>query len=94
MTHQLTSGFYKRAYETSEFTEEFCSSGPILQILSLKKMDTQGTERYRLVLSDGEHFSQGMLATQFNHLIEEGQMKKHSIICLEKFSVNDVQNKR
>ncbi|KAI0636673.1 replication factor-a protein [Trametes polyzona] len=51
-------------------------------------------DRYRVIVSDGEHFLQSMLATQLNHLVEEEQILKHSIAVIEKFTCNLVQGKK
>jgi hypothetical protein len=45
------------------------------------------------VLSDGQHFQQGMLATQKNDIISQG-LRIHSIIQLDQFMCNNVQNRR
>jgi hypothetical protein len=65
MTEQITRGCVPRlnAGETI--------AGPIVQVTSIKKLDpatarAAGPERYRVLLSDGDHFMQGMLATQKN----------------------------
>ncbi|KAI0780628.1 replication factor-a protein [Trametes elegans] len=51
-------------------------------------------DRYRVIVSDGEHFLQSMLATQLNHLVEEEQIVKHSVAVVEKFTCNLVQDKK
>ena len=49
---------------------------PRLQVLDVKKIMTgQQGERYRLVLSDGSYYIQGMLATQCTDLVNSGQLK-------------------
>ena len=76
------------------------NSSPQLQILSIKKIGQTANsagnqDRYRAIVSDGDHFMQAMLATQMNPLVENGQIVKHSIVRLDKFSVNGVkENKR
>lgn len=42
-----------------------------------------GTERFRLVISDGTHYLQAMLATQLNHLITANQIQPNGLLCLE-----------
>lgn len=70
---------------------------PVLQVLSAKAVSTvQGSERWRLILSDGSHFSQGMLATNLNSVVqgENPQVARHSVIKLTGYAVNNVQGRR
>ena len=48
----------------------------------------------RLVLSDGDYYQQGMLATQLNNKVESGELKVMSIITMHKFICNVVANRR
>jgi replication factor A1 len=53
------------------------SGNPTLQILDVKAIGGGGggpNERFRLVISDGQCYMQGMLATQLNHLATEQQV--------------------
>lgn len=95
MSYQLTAGYCERAHDALENDEEILSSTPTLQFLSFKKVgQTAGTERYRIIVSDGEHFLQWMLATQLNHLIEEGHITKHTIATIDNVQANYVSGKR
>ncbi|GAA5841988.1 hypothetical protein JCM11251_001438 [Rhodosporidiobolus azoricus] len=71
---------------------------PVLQVLSVKKVNQtgQGTDRYRLILSDGDHFVQAMLTTTLNGLVtgDEPAISKFSIVKLPGYAVNVVQNRR
>ncbi|KZT62474.1 replication factor-a protein [Calocera cornea HHB12733] len=74
---------------------------PTLQILSVKQVNTgpTGPPRMRVIISDGDYFTQAMLATQLNHLTEKpegglAELDKNTVIRLEKFASNSVQNKR
>ena len=96
---QLTAGICSRLNDLSNIDEDILNSKPTIQFLSFKKVPpTTGVaanvDRYRIIISDGEHFLQAMLATQLNHLIEEERIKKHSIAMIDKFSCNLVQEKR
>ncbi|KAG5189180.1 hypothetical protein JKP88DRAFT_197666 [Tribonema minus] len=65
---------------------------PIVQVLSIKKMTAaagQG-ERYRVVVSDGQHHQQSMLTTSQNDLITSGQMVEGCLICLDEFILNQI----
>ncbi|KAF3911798.1 hypothetical protein AA313_de0207414 [Arthrobotrys entomopaga] len=68
---------------------------PVLQVLLVKKIDAQGTtpSRYRVVLSDGLHFTQGMVATQVNQIMAEGKIDKGSIVKLTEFGTGKVKDK-
>ena len=70
---------------------------PVLQVIDLKLVQSQqhsSTERYRLVLSDGSHYQQGMLATQKNELVNSGRLQKGSVVMLTQFICNVVQNRK
>lgn len=57
-------------------------------------MTSGGSDRWRLVLSDGKHYAQSMLATQQNEMISNGDLQEMCIIKLTDYIVNVVQNKR
>lgn len=91
MAVNLTQG----AIITMCFTSEELQ--PVLQVIDLKLVQSQqnsSTERYRLVLSDGSYYQQGMLATQKNELVHSGRLQKGSIVKLHQFICNDVQNRK
>ncbi|CAM9450721.1 unnamed protein product [Scytosiphon promiscuus] len=67
---------------------------PTVQVISLKKMTSAGNERWRLVLSDGKHFAQSMLATQQNEMITSGDLQEMCVVTLTDYIVNTVHNKR
>ena len=68
---------------------------PVLQIIDVKQIGTNGqqpqqlqaggttTERFRLIVSDGEHYQQAMLATQLNGLVTSGQVRKFSVVQVD-----------
>lgn len=62
----------------------------------MKKMGSAGgaNERWRLVLSDGTHFAQSMLATQQNEIITSGELQELCLITLTDYIVNVVQEKK
>jgi len=55
---------------------------PILQIMSIKEheVNPSSTKRYRVMVSDGENFMQGMLHIQLNRLLTSGSLKENSVI--------------
>jgi hypothetical protein len=69
---------------------------PVFQVLHVKKVSGNGpqTDRYRLILSDGAHFIQAMLATQHNHLLESQAVQKNTLVKLTSFALNMVQDRR
>ncbi|XP_074305582.1 uncharacterized protein LOC141640778 [Silene latifolia] len=71
---------------------------PVLQVTDIRLIRTQSTinstERYFLLLSDGVHFQQGVLAMQKNDLIKNGGLHKGSIIRLLHFICNNITTKR
>ncbi|XP_010677435.2 replication protein A 70 kDa DNA-binding subunit A [Beta vulgaris subsp. vulgaris] len=70
---------------------------PVLQVADIRLVNTQNpssaTERYRLLLSDGLHLQQGMLATQRNELVKSGALQKGSIIRLMQAVCNVIQGR-
>ena len=67
-----------------------------VQVISLKSVTNNGSSstRYRVIVSDGAHFMQGMLATQMNHLAENGTLQENSIIVIHDAISNDVAGKK
>uniref|UniRef100_A0A7S2MWW4 Replication protein A subunit n=1 Tax=Helicotheca tamesis TaxID=374047 RepID=A0A7S2MWW4_9STRA len=69
---------------------------PTVQIIHVKKVETPGgagSERFRAIISDGQHYVQGMLATQLNHLVHDKQIMENSIVKVDEFMNNTVQNR-
>lgn len=71
---------------------------PVLQVADIRIVNTQNssnnsTERYRILLSDGSYYQQGMLATQRNDLVRSGRLQKGSIVQLTEFVCNVIQNR-
>lgn len=95
---QLSKGIVLRLLDTEDTSEELLNSKPVLQILSVKKIGPppgpNTSDRYRVIVSDGEHFLQAMLATQLNGLIEDNVFVKNSIVRITQFTCNMVQDKR
>ena len=84
-------------------TEEFRKDDswmPVVQILDMRLVNTQGgqplapdKERFRVRISDGLHFQQGMLGTQTNDMVKQGKLKKGSLIRLKEFVCTPVQGR-
>jgi len=81
-----------------EETDVLANVDPILQVLSAKKVNAanQAQDRYRLILSDGDHFAQAMLTTSLNHLVagDTPTIGKNAVVKLQTYAVNVVQNRR
>ena len=61
---------------------------------NLSESSAAGPVRYRVLISDGKFsYGFGMLATQLNHLIDDGKMEANTLIKVNKFIVNKVANK-
>ncbi|GAA6027015.1 hypothetical protein JCM8097_006042 [Rhodosporidiobolus ruineniae] len=92
---QLSTGAVAAMYEG---TEDPVAVEPILQVLSVKKVNAtgQGQDRYRLILSDGERFVQAMLTTTLNDLVlgDNPEVTKFTVVKLPTYAVNNVQNRR
>ena len=59
---------------------------PVLQVVDVKPIGSffgAPTERFRLILSDGEHYQQAMLATQLNDLIKDGEVDRLNVVRMD-----------
>ena len=61
---------------------------PRTQVLDVKKIQPNpgqavAAERFRLVISDGTHYLQAMLATQLNHLVAGNQIQPNGLLSLQ-----------
>ncbi len=62
-----------------------------VQIVDIKQI-SHG--RYRVVLSDGQHYIQGMLIPLYAELVQKGNIKKFTIIKLQEIAVNTILKKQ
>lgn len=96
-TPYLSHGCLKRLLSADSGDNEW-EMGHNLQILSLKKIqNAQGSsasDRYRLIVSDGESYTQAMLAVQLTHMVDDGQLNKNTVVKVERLTCNNVSNKR
>lgn len=69
---------------------------PIMQCLQVKQMapSAQGGDRYRLVMSDGQHYVQTMLATQANHVVHEEKLVRGCIARVKQYTPNNLKGKK
>lgn len=63
---------------------------------NMKKIQSESAsqERYRLQVSDGQHFQPCMLATQMNEKIISGELGKWSVMEVERYIVNTIHQKK
>ncbi|EPQ29340.1 uncharacterized protein PFL1_03095 [Pseudozyma flocculosa PF-1] len=94
----LTQGAIARMVESTDTSNGV--QNPVCQILSIKKISSTSTanpnvgDRYRIILSDGVHFAQAMLASQKRQMAENGEIDRNSVVRVLQYSSNNVQNRR
>jgi hypothetical protein len=70
--------------------------GQIVQLIDVRKLQSStgggaGGERYRLVLSDGDYFQQGMVATQLHDVVKD--LQPNAIIRLDSWTTNNLSGR-
>lgn len=97
---QLSAGICQRLQNADTGDEDLFTAGHTVQFLSIKQVtpttasSNPAQDRYRIIISDGEHFLQAMLATQLNMLVHDNSIGKNTVAVIEKLTCNFVQNKR
>ncbi len=81
----LTKGAVKALLEQREI------AGPVVQIVEVRKL--QKTDRYRVVLSDGDLFCHGLLANQLNGMLNDEELSRKSVVKLNSWVINPIQGK-
>ncbi|CAK7566922.1 MAG: Replication factor A protein 1 [Sporothrix epigloea] len=71
---------------------------PVFQCLQVKPLGNQqpgaaGGERYRVVLSDMDHYVQTMLATQASHVVHDGKLVRGCLVRIKSYQANSVKGK-
>ncbi|KAF4511929.1 hypothetical protein G6O67_001126 [Ophiocordyceps sinensis] len=68
---------------------------PVMQCLQVKQMapSAQGGDRWRLVMSDGQHYVQTMLTTQANHVIRDGKLTRGCLARVKQYTPNNLKGK-
>ncbi|AQK79413.1 Replication protein A 70 kDa DNA-binding subunit C [Zea mays] len=70
---------------------------PVLQVVDVRMVNNAknpSAERFRMVLSDGEHTMQSMLATAENARVRDGSIQKGSIVHLLECTCSTIQSRR
>jgi replication factor A1 len=89
----LSTGIVARLNVATEADEELMTTPHTLQVLSIKPVN-QGSERFRIIVSDGEYYLQAMLGTQHNEKVHTNELVKNAIVETLKLTTNAVHNKR
>ncbi|XP_032432907.1 replication protein A 70 kDa DNA-binding subunit-like isoform X1 [Xiphophorus hellerii] len=89
MTAKLTHGAVEALVKGSHV------ENPVLQLLNIRQINTTGVPRYRLMMSDGQHYlSSFLMATQLNHLAEENLLVPHCVCLLKRTTNNTLSDGR
>ena len=75
-------------------TKEATIFHPTVQVIDIRKIAGSGTDRYRVIISDGRFYAQSMLTTQLNSLVEEDKLRKNAIVKLNEYICNNVQARK
>jgi replication factor A1 len=95
MDIELTQGVCEKLSRIAPGTDDpVLKTEPVIQVLSIKRVTSASGDRYRIILSDGLHYIQSMLATQLNGMVNENEINRLAIVRLKSFTVNKVQEKR
>lgn len=90
---QVSEGCIRTIYEHNSQPGE--SNPPVtVQVLNIKRVVASGTDRYRLILSDGKNFMQAMMSNQLNQYVISGELKKNGYIRMTNYFANAISNKK
>ena len=67
---------------------------PVVQVMAVKKITKNELDRYRVVLSDGEHFQQAMLVSTLNHLVDDGDIRTNAVVRLREYTTSTLMPTR
>lgn len=65
-----------------------------VQVINVKAVTSGQGDRYRVVMSDGQHYVQGMLASQLNYLAETQALQINCLLEVTDFMTNSVGGKK
>ncbi|KAI8884645.1 putative replication factor-A protein 1 [Backusella circina FSU 941] len=89
---QVTAGSIKALYNGEKDTP--LVNSPLVQIINIKSIPATSGTRYRAIISDGVHFMQAMLASHHAGIVEDGSLKRLSVIRLNESVCNELQNRK
>lgn len=92
--HALGEGNHHNALsmENQDGSSNLAQTQPILQAITILPVKGK-TDRFRIILSDGEYYCQGMLATQLNPLVLSNQLQTNDIVQIQDYMNNRVKDK-
>ena len=69
---------------------------PVLQVAGAPRLvgSSPAAAKYCLVLSDGAHLLQGVLATSLNHLVADGALRRGSVVRVVDYVCSCIRNQR
>ncbi|KAL6619657.1 hypothetical protein ACP70R_034796 [Stipagrostis hirtigluma subsp. patula] len=102
MEEDLTRGAVAAVWEYGDGQlAQFAGLRPVLQVADLRQIDLPGrrrtgstTKRYRMVLSDGAHSMQGLLATDNNRHVADGALRRGTVLRLLEYVCTTVHRRR
>ena len=98
MAFQLSAGSCELLQNAMPEDVNVFSTQYTVQFLSIKKVGqppaNPAPDRYCIIMSDGTHYMQAMLATQLNGMVQDNEIGKNTVAVLEKLTCNYVQEKR
>ena len=98
MAFQLSTGSVELLQNARPEDVDVFNTPHVMQFLSIQPVSQHPTgltpDRYRVIMSDGIHFMQAILATQLNGMVQENVLGKYTVAVLEKLTCNYVQKKR
>ena len=90
----LTSGVVLRIVNAAR-NGDAQPTNPMVQVVQIKSLESgSGQKRFRLLLSDGEHSIQAMLATQHNEAVARGEIGEFSVVQLTEYICNEVKGRQ
>ena len=92
MSHLLTPNAVRFIIEDESKTTD-ASFQPVLQVMNVKKLtgNPGAADRFRVILSDGVQYMQGMLASQLTSLIHTGSLVAECLVRIKSYMRNEVQ---
>ena len=87
----MTGGAVQRMYHDDN------TPGSVVQVLDIRRLSTDNpvaVERFRLVVSDGQHYQQAVVVTELNARIKSGEIQTLGLIKLTEIFCKVVMGRR
>ena len=65
----------------------------VVQAIHIKSISSPQSKRFRIVISDGQHYVQSMMSAQMNALVAEGTLQEFGLLAIQDHMFNDIQGK-